>query len=111
MSTQAPAPPSHVTPDTTEIKIVSHSNLFYWWPVWAVGYILAFLTLIDGHFMAIVPSGTEAQIGRRVEGMEKLGPRDLLVFPEKHKDTRIENPRLHVADEKGFGVLFAIILI
>ena len=24
-----------------EIRIVSHSNLFYWWPVWAIGYLMA----------------------------------------------------------------------
>ena len=24
-----------------QIILVSHSNLFYWWPVWAVGFVLA----------------------------------------------------------------------
>jgi hypothetical protein len=31
-----------------ELRIYSHSNLFYWWPVWVVGYLMAFLTWFDG---------------------------------------------------------------
>jgi hypothetical protein len=31
-----------------ELRIYSHSNLFYWWPVWAVGYLMAFLTWFNG---------------------------------------------------------------
>src|SRR5207253_6548345 len=62
----SPAPHTHTPPAAPpppppyEIKIVSHSNLFYWWPVWAVGLILAFLTSLSGHRMAVVPDGTKA---------------------------------------------------
>jgi hypothetical protein len=31
-----------------QVIIYSHSNLFYWWPVWAVGFLMAFLTYLDG---------------------------------------------------------------
>lgn len=54
-----------------EVKIVSHSNLFYWWPVWVAGYLMALLTYWDGHLMAIVPEGTVAQKDCRVEGYEQ----------------------------------------
>ncbi len=37
----APLPP---TPSPTEVTLYSHSPLFYWWPVWVVGYALAGLT-------------------------------------------------------------------
>jgi hypothetical protein len=30
------------------IRIYSHSNLFYWWPVWACGFVMAFLTWTSG---------------------------------------------------------------
>ena len=44
-----------------EIVIVSHSNLFYWWPVWAVGFLVTILSLpSDNYRMAFVPPGTEA---------------------------------------------------
>src|SRR5438128_2379228 len=31
-----------------EVRIYSHSCLYYWWPVWVVGYLLALLTYIQG---------------------------------------------------------------
>src|SRR6516165_7171225 len=31
-----------------EITIISHSNLFYWWPVWAVGFLMAGFTYFQG---------------------------------------------------------------
>jgi hypothetical protein len=69
----------HPSAVQSRIKIVSHSDLFYWWPVWAVGFLMAFLTYQGGHRMAIVPDGTVAEQSRRVEGHE--GPRDVLVVP------------------------------
>lgn len=30
------------------IRIYSHSTLFYWWPVWVTGFIMAFVTRADG---------------------------------------------------------------
>lgn len=39
-------------PDTEEnlpeLKIYSHSTLFYWWPVWVAGYIMAAITYFNG---------------------------------------------------------------
>src|SRR5262249_8350786 len=37
-----PLPPT--TPERNEVKVISHSTLFYWWPVWAVGFLMALLT-------------------------------------------------------------------
>jgi hypothetical protein len=37
-----------------EITIVSHSNLFYWWPVWAVSFLMAAITYFDGVHAAFV---------------------------------------------------------
>ena len=55
----------------------SHSPIFYWWPVWFVGFLMTALTYFDGHQMAIVPVGTVAERGRTVGGHD--GPRDILV--------------------------------
>lgn len=40
------SPPDHV-------NLVSHATLFYWWPVWAVGYIMAFVTFFFGETVSI----------------------------------------------------------
>jgi hypothetical protein len=31
-----------------ELRIYSHSNLYYWWPVWVVGFLMALLTWLQG---------------------------------------------------------------
>lgn len=31
-----------------EISLVSHSNVVFWWPAWVVGYVLAFVTYLQG---------------------------------------------------------------
>jgi hypothetical protein len=118
MSSQTPkAPAATVQAEQNEIKIVSHSTLFYWWPVWAVGFMMGFLTLIDSHRIAIVPAKTEALRKATVEGKRENGEtvkvedRDVLVTPEgKHLPSHDE-PHLRVATNKGYGVLYAIILL
>jgi hypothetical protein len=133
MSTNPPIstpPPPSTAPraqDEVEIKIVSHSNLFYWWPVWAVGFLLGILTWVDGYVMAIVPSGSKADRTINVE-VEKgrLDLREGVLVPpheekkEKHlfPDQRVngnlpepEQPHLHVAHKSTYGVVFALTLL
>ena len=45
----------HPTPpgEPEAIYLYSRSNFFYWWPVWAVGYLMAFLTYMNGTYVTI----------------------------------------------------------
>jgi hypothetical protein len=118
------APPP-VTRSQDQITIVSHSNLFYWWPVWAVGFLLGVLTLLDGHYMATVPSGTRAARGVEVpivqkDGSTKTEKREVLILPAGGRLSTVDlrdpgsapaDPRLHIARGKNYGVLFATVLI
>ena len=97
-----------------EIVIISHSTLFYWWPVWLVGFLMAAFTYLSGHVMAIVPPGTVAESSRTVAGHD--GPRDVLVLPP---ETRLPvdpatgtplQPRLRMAASNNPGVIFAVTL-
>jgi len=36
----------------TEIKIISHSNVFYWWPAWVVGFAVALISFVQGREIA-----------------------------------------------------------
>src|SRR5437879_2515735 len=97
-----------------EITIVSHSTLFYWWPVWAVGFLVAGLTYVDGHFMSTVPSGTVAARDVEVPATNKDGqpvrePRDILILPKGARlsgedphdlNSTPVNPHLHIAKGK-----------
>jgi len=65
-----------------DIKLYSHSPIFYWWPVWLVGYAMAFLTYLDGGQMVVVPPGTEARRDWLVEVEPgRLETREGLILP------------------------------
>ena len=106
-STTSEAPPK-------EIVIISHSSIFYWWPVWLVGFLMAAITYLSGHAMAIVPVGTVADSSGTVAGYD--GPRDVLVLPpgkqlpmDRATGTPLQ-PRLRMAASNNPGVIFAVTL-
>src|SRR5438552_717106 len=37
-----------------EVTVVSHSDLFYWWPVWLVGFVMFAITSMHGVHAAFV---------------------------------------------------------
>jgi hypothetical protein len=92
------------------VHIVAHSMLFYWWPVWVVGLLLALLTWLDGHRLAIVPPGTQA-----VQGIE--GGREALVLPAgahlplDPETGKPREPTLRVARHSGYGVVFFVVVL
>jgi hypothetical protein len=76
------SPPKTVAPAHKDIKLYSHSPIFYWWPVWLVGFVLAFVTYLEGGRMAVVPPGTEARRDWRVEVQpDRFEAREGLLLP------------------------------
>jgi len=64
-----PGAPVDSTPDFDEIRVYSHSPLFYWWPVWLFGFIFSLITLMDNYRMAIVPGDSmlvKEKVGEKV---------------------------------------------
>ncbi len=125
MST-APVPTPQAPPAPREIIIYSHSNLFYWWPVWACGLIMAIVTAFSGQRLAIVPSGTKAEKGRELPWLKIADAkqpqkdeefrRDVLVVPEKKhltkgKDNELDDPHLRISNSKNVGSLYCTILL
>jgi hypothetical protein len=126
----ATAPPPHVPPSNTpnEITIVSHSHLFYWWPVWAVAYVMGLLTVVGGYAIAIVPHENSRAIpaartdwelkgGEKREGIliepkpgQTLTAADRLPRQMENPD-QPEQPHLRIADHKLYGVVFAFVLL
>jgi hypothetical protein len=125
MSVAPPSIPPNVPSSTSEkrqsLTIVSHSNLFYWWPVWAIGFLMALLSFASGERMAVVPAGTKAFSKVSVQtAADTTEVRDALVLPPKaHLRTKdseaptgeTDDPHLFVANNKSFGVLFAVTLL
>jgi hypothetical protein len=117
MSTTPNVPASEirvVLPKEREIRVYSHSPLFYWWPVWAVGFLMAIITGVEGHLMAVVPKDTVAERERTVQGRDK--PVDVLVvtsgrhLPLTHEGEPVQ-PKVHMSTSKNLGVIFAVVLL
>jgi hypothetical protein len=116
----APAAPIHSTGDV-QIRIVSHSNLFYWWPVWAIGFILGLMTLIFGEHMAIVPAGSLAYQDANVSvSSDDLKNREVIVLPAKKSlvpeqlstaKAGGQEFKMHVSPNRSYGVIFATVLL
>ncbi|MHC5537519.1 hypothetical protein ACYOEI_04730 [Singulisphaera rosea] len=112
-----------------EIRLYSRSNIFYWWPVWALGYILALMTYFDGGRLAVVPQGTEARRDWRVEVTPgKLEAREGLILPrgaslhQPHPSptnaansvgarSSPEQPHVHMATSPYMGTWFLLTIL
>jgi hypothetical protein len=108
----------------SEIRIVSHSNLLYWWPVWAVALLMGAISYMLPWYqyrLVPVPSGTQA--GTLVgtanvklmsdETTTKTVPEGTPVWygpPDTSKD-RVYQPGVTVSPYKGPGVIFAAVLL
>jgi hypothetical protein len=79
-----------------EIRVIMHAPVLYFWPVWAVGFLMALLTWADNSHMVVVP-----------EKMVDLG-RNVVVVPA---DTTLEEPIVHMHHSRVCGVVFAVTLL
>jgi hypothetical protein len=117
MSNPSQPVPVTVVPDArpAEVVIISHSPLFYWWPVWAVGFVMAAVSYWQGDRVAFVPPGTVAERGAQVEGQN--GRRDILIAPEGRSlpaaadPEELNQPRMRMAVSNNPGVIWAVTLL
>lgn len=99
--TTPPAAHSHPDVPDEEIRIFGHSNLFYWWPVWALGFLFAALTYTDGNVMAVVPAGTPVEQGQVLATPDgKATPRQ----PGAADGDPV--PQMTVSANNNYGVVF-----
>jgi hypothetical protein len=132
MSTAATPPPAAATAaphGPQEIRLFSHSNLFYWWPVWLLGLVLGLLTLFSHEYMVVVPSDAEASrklhyIPDPAGAPNKVEVREGIVLkpsedlrkrlpPNTDKEDLASEPelRLHATSHKAYGAIFATVLL
>jgi hypothetical protein len=101
-----------------QIKLVSHSPIFYWWPIWLLGYLMALITLVDNHRLAILPSGAEVrELSADKDGRTRY---ELTVAgtPTKSLDLAVRNTgtdrptfRTRVSERAWMGPLYCVILL
>jgi hypothetical protein len=99
----------------SEVVVISHSPLFYWWPVWAVGFLMAGLSWWQGLQVAFVPPGTVAE--RQVQVPGHVGRRDILIAPDREPlpaapdSDQLKQPAMRMAASNDLGVVWAMTLI
>ncbi len=115
MATATPHP-SAIGTDKHEIVVVSHSTLFYWWPVWVLGFVFFLLSFLGPTRMALVPPHTEAVRQTTVEVDGKKAVRDVLVVPDGASlptdpvTGKAIEPHVRTSPSKGYGVVFMVVL-
>ena len=123
MSTPNPEPkldiPQEAVKAKGELKVVQHSQLFYWWPVWAVGFLLTLVTWAEGNRLALVPAdSTIERTGDKSYSLKANVP------PPPHRDgTELEKGQtmpitdakrpfgLHMASQPFLGIIFMVTLL
>jgi hypothetical protein len=127
MST-VPTPPSSPLPPLEppkrkEITLISHSMLFYWWPIWVLGYVMALITYFDNDRLAIVPSKSRLEIHKddQIEGdytvyrlAVKNPPTQSLQNAEKVTKTPGEEGdifKARISPKPWMGPIFCVVLL
>lgn len=83
----APTPPTALVPPAAagpvprrQITLISHSMLFYWWPIWLLGYVFGTITYFEDHRLAILPADS------RLEVNEGASDKDVTAYTLKVKN-------------------------
>lgn len=123
-SSPAPSPPPGETGAraTDRIIVYRHSHLFYWWPVWLLGFVFAVITYFDNMHLALVPIHTEAAEKRKVDvdGKGTMEERDVLILDKGRKlwtrrgedgKPEIVQPTIFMPHFKALGSIYVIVLL
>ncbi|MBY0232855.1 MAG: hypothetical protein K2W96_26530 [Gemmataceae bacterium] len=91
------------TAEPKEVILYEHSPIFYWWPVWAVGYVFALLTLMFGqdYTFTIPQPAAKAEAAQEGEAADRK--------PASSRTVRIHpNPALGVLFTFTFFLVIVI---
>lgn len=122
MSNVLPPPtnsPPGTPPAKREITLISHSMLFYWWPIWLIGYVMALITYFEDHRLAVVPPDSKLTV---VEKDDKQTVYRLAVMnPPTHSLERAEKAtantgegatfKARISERPWMGPVFCVILL
>jgi hypothetical protein len=96
------------------LKVVSHTGLIYWWPVWLLGLILAGVTYAENSRLAVVPAGTavkETQPNKVFELTVPDRPAPSLVEAAADTAKGREAYPVRVSRNKDLGIVYFVVLL
>jgi hypothetical protein len=115
------APKPHAPSAKREITLISHSMLFYWWPIWLLGFTLAAVTYFEDHRLAVMPNGTTVTKAKEddkstyytlgvVKGTETPSLNEAVAATERPSETRVAFPT-RVSQKPWMGPVFCVVLL
>jgi hypothetical protein len=113
MSTSAkPTSPALTAETEPVIKVISHTGLLYWWPVWLVGFILSALTYLDGGRLAVVPEGTKVMAkGANVYELTVPPDRPSASLEQAATAKGEDAFRVRVSGNRNYGMVYIVVLL
>jgi cation transport ATPase len=114
-NTQHPSDPTSKA--NREIKLISHSNLFYWWPVWFFAFVFAIWTGVEGNRLAIVPHTADVKVTQTAQNtryeLDYTTPKKYVPDAETASETAKAEKvyKARVSDKAWLGSLFVLILV
>jgi len=115
MSTEVSPERTETQATLKEVTLYSHSIIFYWWPVWLIGYLMALLTYLDGGRLAVVPPGTLARSDWGVEVEPgQFEKRSGLILPtanqgrQQTESAPLKQPHVRMAHNHFLGTWFFV---
>src|SRR5262245_24427379 len=111
MATTSPPPPGLT--DTREIRIFSHSMLFYWWPVWVTAFLMAFWTFWENDRLAIVPPETKVQKASGGTYILDTQGKETAHLADAVARSQLSEPafRMRVSQKSWLGAIFVTVLL
>jgi hypothetical protein len=110
-----PAPAGYNGP--REIKLIQHSTLFYWWPVWAFGLFMALWTWTENHRFASLPADAVVAKSADSTSVTITVPMEKATKPVKMAtelaDAGVSQPKFgtRVSHHAWLGTIYIMILI
>ncbi len=118
--------PNGRTRSNNQIKLISHSNLFYWWPIWVLAFFMAAWTYFENSRLAIVPAEASlTPIGDRTgkynleykandkdpNTNESIFVNAPLEQAAKRSESKLEPFKARISAHSWLGSLFVIVLL
>jgi hypothetical protein len=112
--------PAPAAPAKREITLISHSMLFYWWPIWLLGFTMALITWMEDSRLAVVPAEVDVKSAPLTDtstvftiavkkGQETKSLKDAVEASKTPQNPRIFPTR--VSAKAWMGPLFCVVLL
>jgi len=117
VSTSAAPPVTHPPAGDRFIRVIQHSSLFYWWPVWVFALLFALISLFDGTRALHLTSTARIdpvmdETGKAVSGKYTILDKDHPArLDERVHGFVVDNLQPRVSHYSWMGTVFSIILL